>query len=120
LLIFIGYGLLITQFTKLNYVSVVDKPTNIVISNVVSTSLTITWSASDPGGGAENISGYVIRWNSIVDEETITSPEQSCCEYSLNSLKSNTKYSIIIVAKTMQGNTGAPSDVKDTITSKIR
>jgi len=96
---------------------VVDKPMKLVISNVGSTSLTITWSASDSGGGVETISGYVIRWNSSVDEETITSPEQSCCEYSLHSLKSNTKYWITVAAKTMQGNTGAPSDVKEVETA---
>ena len=78
----------------------------------------VTWTASEIGGGAETINGYVIEWKSENDNGDITE-RNKCCEYLLKNRKSNTHYFVTVAARTLRGYKGMMSQTRDAVTRKL-
>ncbi|CAL2105989.1 exported hypothetical protein [Tenacibaculum sp. 190524A02b] len=83
-------------------------PTNLVVTNIAQTSLTLNWSASTDNIG---VTGYDVYQGSTRIATTNTT------SYNVNGLTANTSYTFFIRAKDAAGNTSTPSSTVNATTT---
>ncbi|PQJ78677.1 endonuclease [Polaribacter porphyrae] len=97
-----SWGIFTTQDTEAP-----TTPTNVVVSNIATTSFDISWTASTDN---ESVSGYNVLLNGNNVGETATT------SFSTTNLTPNTNYSVTIIAKDVANNNSAPSTAVNTTT----
>ncbi|XP_076804893.1 fibronectin-like [Clavelina lepadiformis] len=87
-----------------------SKPTGITISSSTFSSIALTWTAPEDGGGANEITGYKVSWSPAEDAGfDLTGKAETT---TITGLHSNTEYSIQVAAQSSSGVDGEISDAE--------
>ena len=101
------------SFATFCFFTVLDKPISPIVNNVTESSINISWTPF-LGGGANNITGYLV---SVAPNEGDPSNVQETTA-TISGLTSNTEYTVSVTAMGSDGRNGATS-MTPAITSTI-